>query len=932
MAFPGGWERKCELTINVSEVDGTLTDYPSLLKRYPFPDEMFDSDGPNHALSDGGDIRFSSDEAGTIQLPCEIEAFHLDEDATRPDSAQIWVKVPTVSSSADTKIWVWYKKSGESQPAVDSAFGRNAVWSDYVSVYHMNEESGSTVVDSAGNHNGAYQGSLPNDTWSKIGQGQDFNGTSDYFTVSDHADFNQYQDTTIQIWAYSHDQGGEWRGVFTKDREQFSAPTVGIWRSDDASGLVSCRVGQFYDDDGQAFTQSTWKSIYLSWAENGGSIRSTVDGSADWTGSTTASGEPSDGSYAVNVGRAGGQSAFFDGVLVEARWRHGILSDVWRSTEYNNHNVIEDFWTEGTPVSSLIVYPNSIVSGESFGSPTINLNISILGIGSQEAFGTPSIMHIIDLTGNGIVSLENFGFISIGLGIIPNSIVSSEAFGTPSIMHIIDLTGNGIVSLEAFGVPNILYDIFIDLTGNGIVSLEAFGSINIGMEIYNAGNIVSQEAWGNPFVNRGPVYVSPNSIVSSEAFGSPTISAGNIYVQLFSIPSGESFGNVSINLEVRPESIDSAEAFGAPTILPGNVDIASTGIVSAESFGIPTIESGVVVIETIGIVSGEVFGSPVVVPGVVVVDTSSILTGEQWGSPTVLVGSAYIHATSIISQEAFGAVAISTGNINVAPNGIVSDESFGSPYFTVAGVQISPYSIASSEIFGSLSAVVSGVGISPFSISSGEYFGDPELSVGNVNISLVGIVSSESFGSVNVVQSIQVDSIISSEAFGAVTISTGNVDISPIGIVSQEAFGLHTVRNVLILDFTGSGIPSSEVFGTPIVLAVVLNTFMTLMETDLEEGFFNDEEFAGEYVYIHQNGYSFPLTGIFDEDTVLVDPDTMASVTSRNPLFTCQTSDFKFSPTKGDKMIIKGTNYQVVHAEPDGTGVSEIELHHERTV
>jgi len=930
MAFPTGWARKAKLTIQASKIDATLTDYPSLLKRYPFPDEMFDSDGPNHALSDGGDIRFSSDEFGVNQLPCEIEAFHLDEDATRPNSAQIWVKVPTVSSSADTKIWVWYKKSGESQPAVDSAFGRNAVWSDYVSVYHMNEESGSTVVDSAGNHNGAYQGSLPNNTWSKIGQGQDFNGTSDYFTVSDHADFNQYQDTTIQIWAYSHDQGGEWRGVFTKDREQFSAPTVGIWRSDDASGLVGCRVGQSHDD-GQAFTQSTWKSIYLSWAENGGSIRSTVDGSADWTGSTTASGEPSDGSYAVNVGRSGGESEFFDGVLVEARWRHGILSDVWRSTEYNNHNVIEDFWTEGTPVSALIVYPNSIVSGEAFGQPTLapgNVDIVPNGIVSQEAFGSPTLDLIIYISS--IDSSEAFGSPSVFLAqdITPNSIVSGEAFGSPTLDLIIYISS--IDSSEAFGSLTLKYD--QTTAPDSIPSSEAFGLLEIGMEITGAGNISSEEAWGNPIVSRGPVYVTPNSILSGEAFGQLTISAGNIYIQATSIPSGEAFGNVILNMEIKPDGISSAEAFGAPTILPGNVGITSTGIVSAEAFGVPTIDSGVVVIETIGIVSEEAFGSLTVVRGGVAVSAGSIATGEQWGSPTIGAGSAYIQADSILSSEAFGSISISTGNVNIVPNGIESDESFGVPYITVAGVQISPYSIASSEIFGSLSIVVSGVEIRPISINSEEQFGEPEVLAGNVNISPNGIASAESFGSVNIVQSIQVDSIISSEAFGAVTISTGNVDISPIGIVSQEAFGLHTVRHVLILDLTGSGIPSSEGFGTPIVLAVVLNSFMTQMETDLEEGFFNDEEFADEYTYIHQNGYSFPLTGIFDEDTVLVDPDTMASVTSRNPLFTCQTSDFKFSPTKGDKMIINGTNYQVVHAEPDGTGVSEIELHYERTV
>jgi len=523
MAFPVGWQRKCEITLESSEVDETLTDFPCLLKRGSFPDEMFDGDGSYHCLEGGGDVRFSTDEAGTNQLPCEIEDLHLDDSSTRPNSAQVWVKVPTLSSSADTKIWVWYKKAGESQPSVTDTYGRNAVWSDYVAVYHMNEESGSTVVDSAGNHDGTYQGTLPDNIWSKIGQGQDFNGTSDYFTVADHADFDQYQDTTIQIWAESDDGGGEWRGLFTKDRETFPDSSIGIWQSNETPAHVDYRVGSQAAGDTD-FGTSAARSIYLSWIENGGAIRATLDGSVDWSGTDTSSNQPANGTYAVNVGRAGGVSEFFDGVMVEARWYHGILSDGWRSTEYNNHNDNSSFTTPGTPGPTLEIEPSSIGSSEAFGSAAIvyDQSVSPTGLSSAEAFGSATVIIDQFVSPSSISSLEAFGTAQIDQQISPSGIGSSEAFGSPQIDQ--ELSPFAIGSEEAFGTPQI-----------------------------------DQE-------------ISPASISSSEAFGTLTITPGNVNIIPSGIGSSEAFGTPQIDMIIYPDGIASGEAFGTPALWRDVID------------------------------------------------------------------------------------------------------------------------------------------------------------------------------------------------------------------------------------------------------------------------------------------------------------------------------------------------------------------------
>ena len=714
MAFPVGWQRKCEITLESSEVDETLTDFPCLLKRGSFPDEMFDGDGSYHCLEGGGDVRFSTDEAGTNQLPCEIEDLHLDDSSTRPNSAQVWVKVPTLSSSADTKIWVWYKKAGESQPSVTDTYGRNAVWSDYVAVYHMNEESGSTVVDSAGNHDGTYQGTLPDNIWSKIGQGQDFNGTSDYFTVADHADFDQYQDTTIQIWAESDDGGGEWRGLFTKDRETFPDSSIGIWQSNETPAHVDYRVGSQAAGDTD-FGTSAARSIYLSWIENGGAIRATLDGSVDWSGTDTSSNQPANGTYAVNVGRAGGVSEFFDGVMVEARWYHGILSDGWRSTEYNNHNDNSSFTTPGTP------------------GPTLEIE--------------------------------------------PSSIGSSEAFGSAAIVYDQSVSPTGLSSAEAFGSATVIIDQFV--SPSSISSLEAFGTAQIDQQI------------------------SPSGIGSSEAFGSPQIDQE---LSPFAIGSEEAFGTPQIDQEISPASISSSEAFGTLTITPGNVNIIPSGIGSSEAFGTPQID---MIIYPDGIASGEAFGT-------------------------------------------------FTLNLDLFPSSIASEEAFGTPEIDLV--------------------------IFPAGIASEEAIGEPDVWAQPV--------------------------------------------LSPTGIPSGEAFGTFTIT----LYMGPSGIASAEAIGSHEIYRRVLDSFEQMVQDDLSDVFINDDEFAEPITYIFRTGEQLQTVAIYDNEFLALDMESGAEVMSRDPMITIPTPDFSISPDSGDHCIIRGRQYQVMDHQPDGTGISQLQLKIQRSV
>lgn len=150
MAFPTGWNRKAKLTIQNGKVPSNLVNFPTPLTEANLPvavNELFDADGSHPGINGGGDLRVSSDEAGSTQLSLEVVSFVTNNNPA-VGTAELWVKIPSVASATDTVIWLWWEKSGETQPAVDAAFGRNSVWPDYEIVMHLSDG----ITDATGNH------------------------------------------------------------------------------------------------------------------------------------------------------------------------------------------------------------------------------------------------------------------------------------------------------------------------------------------------------------------------------------------------------------------------------------------------------------------------------------------------------------------------------------------------------------------------------------------------------------------------------------------------------------------------------------------------------------------------------------------------------------------------------------------------------------
>ena len=130
--FPLGWAHRVPITINHDQIDENLTDFTLVLTEemsavLSSVDGPLDADGLRPSIDGGGDVRFSADEAGTQRLAVDVREWDTDNDPAS-GSLEVAVKVPSISSSTDTTIYLWWGNSEAVQPGPAQEFGQYAAY------------------------------------------------------------------------------------------------------------------------------------------------------------------------------------------------------------------------------------------------------------------------------------------------------------------------------------------------------------------------------------------------------------------------------------------------------------------------------------------------------------------------------------------------------------------------------------------------------------------------------------------------------------------------------------------------------------------------------------------------------------------------------------------------------------------------------------
>jgi hypothetical protein len=429
VAFPDGWAHRVAITIDAGDIDADLTSwtlvfdqsFASVLTQVNGP---LDADGTRASLNGGGDVRFSSDAAGANQLACDIRDWTTNNN---PASATCEVAVGgsglNPSSSSDTTIYLWWGKSGETQPGAATTYGQYNAYDQYTNIAldgRLNERAHGDTITNAGTFNAA----------GTVGRARDFetpNGgaSGDYYTIPDSARLDNCttsDEVTVEAAHRPETVGSFWMRIVSRQTSDGST-NAALFTSGSQYQLGVTTTGNFrwsvggpdgYAFDDQASTSAsvgTWYYQGGTYNYNGGSANFThrVNGSSIATQSLQASREIAASDQPLSIGCSYvdtyGNDFTYDGRIDEVRISCQQRSNAWLDANYHNWLNTTGFLTWGS-IYDVPSEDDLTASDLTAGTPTLetptlgqehDLTAAEISAGSP-ALETPTLGQTHDLT------------------------------------------------------------------------------------------------------------------------------------------------------------------------------------------------------------------------------------------------------------------------------------------------------------------------------------------------------------------------------------------------------------------------------------------------------------------------------------------------------------------------------------------------------
>ncbi len=352
-----GWAFRKVVTIDHTKVSGDLTDFPVLINLDS------DLDLAAHAQDDGDDICFVNAD-NTVKLDHEIEYFNGST-----GELQAWVRIPSLPSSTDTTIYMYYGNSecGNQQNVT-------GVWdSNYVMVQHLEETSKTDGdyndhLDSTLNNNdGEALNGVTMDGAGQIDGADSFDGVNDFARVPHSASLNFDKTDTFSITTWVN---------FTPRDDQNAQQIVGK-RGPLGQGY-NLKINYDGTIEGGFYDGSTYRRVHASnylygeWhfvtiTHDGATVRGYLDGTLIDSDSSPLAGTVINADD-LAIGRYSGSidAEQAIGIIDEIRISNVSRSGDWINTSYNNQKDSSTFYSvgsqEGDPVPPVPELPTIFIS------------------------------------------------------------------------------------------------------------------------------------------------------------------------------------------------------------------------------------------------------------------------------------------------------------------------------------------------------------------------------------------------------------------------------------------------------------------------------------------------------------------------------------------------------------------------------------------
>ena len=322
--YNSSWQYRQRISIDSDHADfslsGDLSQFPLLIHLTDSSNDLF-----GKAQPDGDDILFTATDGLTV-VPHEIELYN---DGSGSEELRAWVKVPSLSSSSDTHIYIYYGNGDASSQETPAD-----VWdSNFRGVWHLEEFAAGTVTpdlyrDSTSNGNHGDDIVSHTGKGGKIGMGQRFDGVDDLIDCGNDASLDVNY-ITIEVWVNVNGWIDD-MGVVAKGDNTYRQYWIWAWS---ANGSYEIDEGGNINN-AWTLTGTGWEHMALTW--DGTNIVTYTNGiqevsNLQGTGTINPTTEP------LVFGNIPGYQ-FWDGNLDEIRISSIARSADWIKASYTIQN------------------------------------------------------------------------------------------------------------------------------------------------------------------------------------------------------------------------------------------------------------------------------------------------------------------------------------------------------------------------------------------------------------------------------------------------------------------------------------------------------------------------------------------------------------------------------------------------------------------
>jgi hypothetical protein len=420
----------------------------------------------------GYDIVFAADDGVTLLN------FQLEKYTSTSGQYTAWVKIPTLSTSIKTYIYMYYGNTAISTDQSTPA----TVWSNYYGVWHL--ETAAFATDNSGNGYTLTNYSTTSQSPAFINDGRANSGAQ---TMDVAASFpNITTNFTISGWAYTTDKTKMGQRIFCDDLNNSGGYALSIGDNGNAALRFFSRGSSavILDSPNNTIANNTWyycvgvaditggvKTLYI----NG--VQVATNAFTGWgtdAGNASLSGEPNGSAESANK---------LQGQIDEVHIAKSALSADWILTEYNNENSPSTFytitpepyiwsgstsqnwniatnWIGGSvpPADADIIIPLVVTN-----QPKLNANEQISSIwiqsGSTLTFGNNKTLSLrFDMTNCGIITAGGNGEIVCNS---TSSYIQNQYFSGSGTFSLNDLTVNNTFS----SLPKLILNKDVNVSG-----------------------------------------------------------------------------------------------------------------------------------------------------------------------------------------------------------------------------------------------------------------------------------------------------------------------------------------------------------------------------------------------------------------------------------------------------------------------------------